>query len=96
MQENSETQTRNGNIFYGWLDDPCQTEPSYEPPRDAPCPFCGFAIHAGDVSTHSLKFRGQYAARSYFYRTHRTCADGDTTGTAMDSFIWNMIARNGD
>ncbi len=58
-----------GNIFYGWLDDPAQTEPTYEPPRDAPCPFCGFPVHGEEVSTHSLMYKGQYAARSYFYRS---------------------------
>jgi len=96
MSEAGLAEVRTGNAFYGWLDDPTQTEPSYEPPRDTPCPFCGHAVHADDVSTHSLMYRGQYAARSYFYRTHRTCADRDETGTAMDGFILNMIARNGD
>lgn len=85
-----------GNKFYGWFDDADQTTPSYEPPRDAPCPFCGTAVHAEDVRTHSLMYQGQYAARSYFYRTHRTCAQKDPTHTAMDGFILDMIARNGD
>jgi hypothetical protein len=85
-----------GNIFYGWFDDPDQAEPTYEPPRDAPCPFCGFAIHPDDVQTHSLMYRGGYAERCYFYRTHKTCADADKTNTAMDGFVLNMIARNGD
>jgi hypothetical protein len=85
-----------GNAFYGWFDDPGQAHPTYEPPRDAPCPFCGFPVHAEDVSTHSLIYKGQYAARTYFYRTHRTCADQDPTRTAMDGFILNMITKNGD
>jgi len=85
-----------GNTFYGWLDDATQDEPTYEPPRNAPCPFCGHPIHADDVTTHSLMYRGQYAARTYFYRTHRTCADQDDTGTAMDGFILSMIEKNGD
>lgn len=85
-----------GNTFYGWFDDHSQTEPSYEPPRSAPCTFCGFPIRAENVRTHSLMHRGQYAARSYFYRTHRTCAERDSTHTAMDGFIINMIERNGD
>lgn len=84
------------NAFYGWFDDPKQREPTYEPPRDAPCPFCGTAIHAEDVRTHGLMHAGQYAARSYFYRTHRSCAENDPTHTAMDGFIIEMIARNGD
>lgn len=85
-----------GNQFYGWFDDPTQTAPTYEPPRDAPCPFCGTPVHAEDVRTHNLMRQGEYAARSYFYRTHRTCAETDKTHTAMDGFILDMIARNGD
>lgn len=83
-------------IFYGWYDDADQSEPTYEPPRDAPCPFCGYPIHVEDVRTHSLMYAGQYAARSYFYRTHRTCAEADSTHTAMDDFILDMVRRNGD
>ena len=85
-----------GNTFYGWFDDPEQPTPTYEPPRDAHCPLCGRAVHGEDVRTHSLMYQGEYAARSYFYRTHRTCAEGDPTRTAMDGFILDMIARNGD
>jgi hypothetical protein len=84
------------NVLYGWFDDPNQAEPSYDPPRDAPCLFCASPIHAGDVRTHSLMYRRQYAARSYFYRTHRTCAERDRTRTAIDGFVLQMIERNGD
>lgn len=104
-------ETIRDNAFYGWFDDPDQKQPTYEPPHDAPCPFCGRSVHADDVRTHSLmgadsfnaKRDGEivavqkpYAARSYFYRTHRTCAEADPTHTAMDGFILYMIARNGD
>jgi len=85
--------------FYGWFDDASQAnnEPSYDPPHNAPCPYCGFAIGPGDVRTHSLMYQGkQYAKRSYFYRTHRTCAEKDQTQTAVDGFILEMIERNGD
>jgi hypothetical protein len=85
-----------GNAVYGWFDDPGQETPTYEPPRDAPCLFCAHLIHAGDVCTHSLTFQGDYAARSYFYRTHRTCAETDSTGTAVDGIVIEMIRRNGD
>lgn len=85
-----------GNAVYGWFDDPDQIEPSYEPPRNAPCLFCGFPVHADDVRTHSLMFRNQYGARSYFYRTHRTCADHDLSNTAMDGFVLEMIQRGGN
>lgn len=84
-------------IFYGYHEDPTGTVPDYDPPHDAPCPFCGNPICADDVRTHNLMFSSQsYAQRSYFYRTHRTCAETDPTHTAMDSFILDMIARNGD
>jgi hypothetical protein len=86
----------NGNMFYGWFDDPDQREPSYDPPHNAPCSFCGMPINADDVRTHSIMYEGQYAARSYFYRTHRSCAERDRTRTAMDDFIFGMIERNGD
>ena len=55
-----------GNAFYGWFDDAEQTKPSYEPPRNAPCLFCGSRISGDDVRTHNLFHRGEYAARSYF------------------------------
>ena len=83
------------NTFYGWYEDAAQPResPSFEPPRNAPCPYCGTPINADDVRTHSLMYTGQYAARSYFYRTHRTC---DESITGMDDFILDMIKRNGD
>jgi hypothetical protein len=96
MSHAVDAQRRDGNLFYGWFDDSGQTEPTYEPPRDAPCLFCGFQVHADDVRTHNLMYQGEYGARSYFYRTHRTCADGDKTNTAMDGIVLNMIARAGD
>lgn len=84
------------NSFYGWYDDAQQPResPSFEPPRDAPCPFCGAKISADDVRTHSLMYQGEYAARSYFYRTHRTCDERSESG--MDGFILDMIKRNRD
>jgi hypothetical protein len=84
------------NQFYGWFDDASQTTPTYDPPHDAPCLFCGLQLRADDVRTHSLMFQDAYGPRSYFYRTHRTCAERDPTHTAMDGFIFDMISRNGD
>jgi hypothetical protein len=85
---------RSENLFFGWFADASQAVPSYDPPHDAPCLFCGMKIKADDVRTHSLMYRGEYAARSYFYRTHRTCANrGDWP---MDGFILDMIARTGN
>ncbi len=83
-------------VFYGWYDDATQTEPTYEPPRGGPCLFCGGAITPGDVRTHSIMAVGEYARRSYFYRTHRTCAEHDKSPNGMDDFIFDMIRRNGD
>lgn len=84
-------------IFYGYHEDPAGTVPVYDPPHDAPCPFCGKPISADDVRTHSLMYTApSYAKRSYFYRTHRTCDDAAPTETSMDGFILDMIARNGD
>lgn len=84
------------NSFYGWYDDASQAKdkPSFDPPHDAPCPFCGTNIHAEDVRTHSLMYVEGYAKRSYFYRTHRTCDEANSPG--MDNFILDMIKRNGD
>lgn len=85
-------------IFYGFFEDPApDAAPVYDPPRGAPCPFCGKPVTPDDVRTHSVMFASEsYAKRSYFYRTHRTCSEGDPTHTAMDDFILSMIAFNGD
>jgi hypothetical protein len=83
------------NVIFGWFDDAHQTAPSHDPPHDSPCLFCGFEIEASDVRTHSLMYRDEYGARSYFYRTHRTCADRDSS-TAMDGIVLDMIARSGN
>lgn len=88
-------------IFYGYCEDPNSPDAAYEPPRDAPCPYCGGAIHEGDVRTHSVMWSApSYAKRSYFYRTHRTCDEKHKESFlykgGMDGFILDMIARNGD
>lgn len=88
--------------FYGWYDDPTQAmeRPTYDPPHDAPCLYCGSSMTPADIRTHSLMYAGQYAARSYFYRTHRTCHDKDIAATGLhtgkDGSIFDMIALNGD
>ena len=85
------------NQFYGWFEDPASNVPDYEPPRDAPCPYCGKPVHAGDVRTHNIMYMSpSYAKRSYFYRTHKSCDEASGSETAMDGFILDMIARNGD
>jgi hypothetical protein len=83
------------NQIYGWFDDAEQRVPSYDPPHDAPCLYCGNQIKEGDVRTHSLMSSGPvYAKRSYFYRTHRTCDDNNKDG--IDGRVLDMITRNGD
>lgn len=88
----------NEQLFYGWFDDANQKEPTYSPPLGGPCPLCGknITIFTTDVRTHSLMYGGEYAKRSYFYRTHKICAERDETKTAADGFILDMIKRNGD
>lgn len=85
------------NQFYGWYDDASQARenPTYDPPHDTACPFCGFKITSDDVRTHSLMYVApSYAKRCYFYRTHRTCDEASSAG--MDDFILEMVARNKD
>jgi len=84
------------SLIYGWFDDAGQIAPSHDPPHDAPCLFCGKSIRADDVRTHCLMHSTGYANRSYFYRTHRTCAETDPTHCTMDGVVLDMIRRNGD
>lgn len=87
-----------GNAFYGWYDDASQArdQPTYDPPHDAPCLYCGKPIAADDVRTHSLMYTGQYGARSYFYRTHKSCDMRADSATSKDGSILDMILWNGD
>ena len=84
--------------IYGWFDDADQTEASYDPPFDAPCPYCGRPINPPeDVRTTSMIRSKLYAKRSYFYRMHRTCDDtAKARGETADGRIWKMIEANGD
>lgn len=84
-------------VFYGYYDSADQPvdQPSYDPPHDTPCLFCGHSISLDNIRTHSIMMvEPSYAKRAYFYRTHRTC--DEQSPSAMDQFIWDMIARNGD
>lgn len=90
-------------IFYGYFEDPsADAKPEYDPPHDAPCPYCGKPIHKDDVRTPSLMYAGEsYAKRSYFYRVHRTCDERNKSLPEphrfnADDFILCMIAANGD
>jgi len=84
-----------GNRIYGWFDDPDQTEPSHEPPRDAPCLFCGLPVHADDVRTHGCYIKANMPPAAI--STALTgLAQRKTDHTAMDGLVLDMIARNGD
>ncbi len=89
---------QNEQLFYGWFYDSSQTEPTYNPALGGPCILCGrnMMIFSDDVRTHNLMYVGQYASRSYFYRTHKSCADRDASNTAGDGAILDMIKANGD
>lgn len=84
------------NGFYGWFDDAKQAAPTYDPPHDGRCLYCGRPITPDDVRTHSLMMATGYARRSYFYRTHRTCDDGKLPDEHPDDVVFAMIQRNGD
>lgn len=84
-----------GNAFYGWYDDASQPvdKPTYDPPHDGPCLWCGLKLSPDNVRTYSIMMVEGYGKRSYFYRIHRSCAEkhGD-----KDDAVFEMIARNGD
>ncbi len=80
------------NLIFGWYDDAAQPadDPTHNPPFNVPCLFCGERISDADVRTHSMMRPG--ARRSYFYRTHRTCAMR-FDATVIDGIVWDMIDR---
>jgi hypothetical protein len=86
--------------LWGWYDDSTQSRPSYDPPHDAPCPYCLAPLTADDVRTICVVLAEPvYAKRSYFYRTHRTCDDAAKARgevTSMDGRIFDAIGKTGD
>jgi hypothetical protein len=82
--------------IYGWYEraDQPPDQPTYDPPHDAPCLFCGEAITANDVRTISMM--GEYAERSFFYRVHRTCHErvGEKKRVEIDSVVWDAIRHH--
>jgi hypothetical protein len=86
--------------IWGWFDDADQRVPSYDPPHDAPCPYCLAPLTDDDVRTTCLMWQGPvYAKRSYFYRTHRTCHEAAKERgepDKMDGRIFDAIEKAGD
>ena len=83
------------NDLYGWYDSPEQPveNPTYDPPRDAPCPYCGNPCTDDDVRTHSIM--AAYVPnprRCYFWRTHRTC-DEDASEGRKQSVLDGVLYR---
>jgi hypothetical protein len=91
----SEVQTQR---IYGWYDQPDQPieHPTFNPSFPGPCLFCGKDTSEDDVRTHSLM--PMISARSYFYRTHRTCSQSATTEQSrqIDGVVLDSIAHHGD
>ena len=77
------------NKLYGWFSS-LEEGPDYDPPHDAPCPYCGDPLTPDDVRTHS--FVGEKAEMCYFYRTHRTCDDVALEG-AQQSILGGIIEQ---
>lgn len=75
------------NDLYGWYESPTQPvdQPNYDPPHDAPCPYCGNPCTSDDVRTHSIMAM-EGATRSYFWRTHRTCDENASEGQQQSIF----------
>lgn len=85
--------------LYGWYSaaDQPSAEPDYDPPHDAPCPYCGDPLTPDDVRTHSFTQASQ-PTRSYFYRTHRTCDDAALDSAQQSVFsgiIEHIVAIEG-
>lgn len=75
--------------LYGWFDDCYADKPAYDPPHNAPCPYCGDPMNLSDIRTHSF-VAASGGTRSYFYRTHRTCDTAATDG-AKQSILGGVI-----
>jgi hypothetical protein len=90
MDTNGPSETAMAEPLYGWFDDPGPV-PAYEPPHDAPCPYCGLPCTDDDVRTHSF-MREDKRTRSYFYRTHISC-DDHASQNEKDSIFEGVLAQ---
>jgi hypothetical protein len=60
--------------YFGYYDEPTQSEPTYDPWNKAPCLICGNRMDDDDVRTISLiPAETDPQPRIWFYRVHRTC-----------------------
>jgi hypothetical protein len=92
--------------FYDRPDQPVD-QPTYNPPLDAPCPFCDMPLTMEDMRTIALMYVNEVlgkemgeivgveggGARSYFYRVHRTCHEAATSGErdALDGLAFRAV-----
>lgn len=81
-------------LCVGYFDDPSQTIPAFDPGADAGCAICGgHGLTNDNCRTHSIMLPG--TGRSYFYRTHRACADDqDSSEQTEHEIVEALIARH--
>lgn len=80
-----------GMRLWSWFDDASQGKPTYDPPYDAPCPYCLAPITEADVRTHSLMMAGPTCDEDANSR-----GDGPGNEKSMDNRIFDAIAKVGD
>jgi hypothetical protein len=71
----------------GYYDRADQTEPTYNPPKDAPCVICYKPLCAPLKTISLLKPGG---SRSYFYRAHKACYEG-LGDDEIGDLEWSML-----
>lgn len=76
--------TRPDMPWLGYFDDPSQTEPAYDPPKDSICPVCMKQLSQPMVALSLMEMRANIC---WFYRVHRTCKSDEAALAAVDSSI---------
>jgi len=61
-----------GNGMIGFFDNAEQSDPTYDPPHNAPCVVCGEPV-CHPMKTISLMWQDGADNKSYFYRSHKAC-----------------------
>ena len=77
--------------IFGFYERADQTEPSYDPGLNVPCPFCLQKLER-PVHTVSLMLPGD--SRSFFYRSHRQCRHSATPRQIMEIESSLIDSRN--